>query len=127
MQGATGSASLGTQASARVSGPLSCKKQKVSRRKGDLPRAWDLQARKHATIALRRFFYAQDIPHWKVRCPYLLDMVRAIGKVGSTYKPPTYNQLHTKESKDEVKCIDSELLAIQEEWKKYGCTIVCNG
>eukprot|EP00250_Pteridium_aquilinum_P035188 c8841_g1_i1 orf=218-805(+) len=103
------------------------KRKKVSKLQGALAKAWDVQARKEANIALRRFFYAEDVPFWKVRSPYFLDMVKAIGQVGPSYKPPSYNSLRTKELVDEVKCIERDLLDIREKWKRYGCSIVCDG
>ncbi|MCO5572710.1 hypothetical protein L7F22_026469 [Adiantum nelumboides] len=75
---------------------------------GPLASAFSLQARKQAYQALRRFFYAEDIPEWKVRSPFFLEMVKAIGQVGPSYVPPTYNALRTTELNDEVKCIDKE-------------------
>ncbi|MCO5603845.1 hypothetical protein L7F22_057998 [Adiantum nelumboides] len=57
---------------------------KSKKRKGyeaNLGSAFHLQARKHADQALRRFFYAEDIPEWKVRSPFFLEMVKAIGQV----------------------------------------------
>ena len=116
---------LGAASASASSGQPLQKKQKVS--KGALAAAWESQARKDAYIALRRFFFAEDIPHWKVRSPYFLDMVQAIGKVGPTFKPPTYKALRTTELNNEVVCIEQELLDLQEKWKKYGCSIVCDG
>ncbi|KAH7421168.1 hypothetical protein KP509_13G043700 [Ceratopteris richardii] len=39
---------------------------------GALQKAWESQARLEADKALRRFFFAEDIPFWKVRNPYLV-------------------------------------------------------
>ncbi|MCO5602478.1 hypothetical protein L7F22_056610 [Adiantum nelumboides] len=85
----------------------SSKKQRVSKgdlSQGKLAEAWQMQATQNATIAVRRFFYAEDIAHCKVRSPYFLDMVKAIGEVGPSYKPykpPSYEALRVKELKDE--------------------------
>ncbi|MCO5568912.1 hypothetical protein L7F22_022614 [Adiantum nelumboides] len=59
---------------------VSSHKKKLSKSQGSLVKAWDLQARKEATMAVRRFFYAEDVPFWKVRSPYFLDMISAVGK-----------------------------------------------
>ena len=91
---------------------------------GDLANAWNMQARKHASIALRKFFYAVEIPHWKVRSPFLLDMVKVIGKTGSLYVRPSYHALRTIELVDEMKYIEHDIVGVQEKWKKDGCTIV---
>ena len=72
-------------------------------------------------------FYAEDIPHWKVRSPYFLEMVKAIGNAGPSFVPPSYHELRTTELIDEVKCIDHDIMGVREKWKKFGCTIVCEG
>lgn len=116
------------QGSAHASSSVepSLKKVKMSN-VNTLGDAWQLQARREATIAVRRFFYAEDIPHWKVRSPFFLRMVKAIGQAGPTFMPPSYNQLRTKELVDEVRCIERDTLDIREKWKRYGCTIVSDG
>ncbi|MCO5572487.1 hypothetical protein L7F22_026242 [Adiantum nelumboides] len=87
---------------------------KSKKRKGyeaNLGSAFHLQARKHADQALRRFFYAEDIPEWKVRSPFFLEMVKAIGQAGPSYVPPSHHALRTTHLNDEVKCIKSDLMA----------------
>ncbi|KAH7424056.1 hypothetical protein KP509_12G087600 [Ceratopteris richardii] len=63
---------------------------------GPLQKAWEAQARANADKAFRRFFFEEEIPFWKVSPLYFLDMVNAIGRVGSSYKPPSYHHLHTR-------------------------------
>ncbi|MCO5546726.1 hypothetical protein L7F22_000162 [Adiantum nelumboides] len=89
---------IGTSASKSNVGSSS-KKRKGAQ--GPLASAFSLQARKQADQALRRFFYAEDIPEWKVRSPFFLEMVKAIGQVVPSYVPPTYNALCTTELNDE--------------------------
>ncbi|MCO5584546.1 hypothetical protein L7F22_038474 [Adiantum nelumboides] len=88
----------------------SSKKRKVAQGAGGLPAAFGLQARKQADQALRRFFYAEDVPEWKVRSPYFLDMIKAIGNVGPSYVPPSYHALRTTELNDEVQCLKKEIM-----------------
>ncbi|MCO5605925.1 hypothetical protein L7F22_060111 [Adiantum nelumboides] len=88
----------------------SSKKRKVAQGAGGLPAACGLQARKQADQALRRFFYAEDVPEWKVRSPYFLDMIKAIGNVGPSYVPPSYHALRTTELNDEVQCLKKEIM-----------------
>ncbi|MCO5601619.1 hypothetical protein L7F22_055742 [Adiantum nelumboides] len=94
---ASGSAHVsatGTSASKSNVGSSS-KKRKVAQ--GPLASAFSLQAHKQVDQALRRFFNAEDIPEWKVRSPFFLEMVKATGQVGPSYVPPTYNALRTTE------------------------------
>ncbi|MCO5580881.1 hypothetical protein L7F22_034753 [Adiantum nelumboides] len=88
----------------------SSKKRKVAQGPGGLPAAFGLQARKQADQALHRFFYAEDVPEWKVRSPYFLDMIKAIGNVGPSYVPPSYNALRTTQLNDEVQCLKKEIM-----------------
>ncbi|MCO5606525.1 hypothetical protein L7F22_060713 [Adiantum nelumboides] len=78
-------------------------------------------------VVVRRFFYAEDVPHWKVRSPFFLNIVKAIGQAGPSYVPPSYHLLRTKELVEEVRCINGDLLDVKEKWKKYGYTIVSDG
>ncbi|MCO5560984.1 hypothetical protein L7F22_014604 [Adiantum nelumboides] len=91
----------------------SSKKRKVAQGAGGLPAAFGLQARKQADQALRRFFYAEDVPEWKVRSPYFLDMIKAIGNVGPSYVPPSYHALRTTELNDEVQCLKKEIMGVR--------------
>ncbi|MCO5610470.1 hypothetical protein L7F22_064708 [Adiantum nelumboides] len=91
----------------------SSKKRKVAQGAGGLPAAFGLQARKQADQALRRFFYAEDVPEWKVRSPYFLDMIKAIGNVGRSYVPPSYHALRTTELNDEVQCLKKEIMGVR--------------
>ncbi|MCO5609656.1 hypothetical protein L7F22_063886 [Adiantum nelumboides] len=101
------------------------KKPKVS--KGALIKAWESEACQDASVALQRFFFAEDIPHWKVRSPYFLDMVKAIARAGPSFKPLSNHCLRTKELHAEVNCVEKDLLEVREKWKRYGCSIVCDG
>ncbi|MCO5608691.1 hypothetical protein L7F22_062905 [Adiantum nelumboides] len=106
---------------------VSSHKKKLSKSQGSLVKAWDLQAQKEATMDVRRFFYAEDVPFWKVRSSYFLDMISAVGKVGQSYKPSSYTSLRTRDLVDEVRCVERELLDIRDKWKRCGCSIVCDG
>ncbi|KAH6555157.1 hypothetical protein KP509_1Z277400 [Ceratopteris richardii] len=98
-----------------------------------LDKAWDMQARKEVDKAVRRFFFAEDIPFWKVRSPYFIQMLNAVGRVGQRYKPPSYQQLTAFYDLNRpiinimVSCIEDDLLEIREKWKLFGCSILCDG
>ncbi|MCO5593979.1 hypothetical protein L7F22_047998 [Adiantum nelumboides] len=91
---------------------FSSKKRKVPQ--GGLTSAFDLQARKQANQALCRFFYAEDVPTWKVRSPYFLQMVKAIGQAGPSYVPPSYHALRTTKLNEEVKCVKIEIMGDED-------------
>ncbi|MCO5547010.1 hypothetical protein L7F22_000450 [Adiantum nelumboides] len=130
---AQGGASMSTHAKGmtNVSGSSksnvesSNKKRKVPQ--GGLASSFGLQARKQANQALHRFFYAEDVPTWKVRSPYFLQMVKAIGQASPSYVPLSYHALRTTELNEEVKCVKTEIMGVREKWKRYGCSIVCDG
>ncbi|KAH7422803.1 hypothetical protein KP509_12G026500 [Ceratopteris richardii] len=100
---------LGESSCAHVS-----KKSKASQ--GPLGRAWNAQAKSEA-----------DYPFWKVRSPYFIDFVQAIGREGPSYKPPSYQQLRSKELHSKVRTIEGDLLQIHDKWKTFGCSILCDG
>ncbi|KAH7424361.1 hypothetical protein KP509_11G004300 [Ceratopteris richardii] len=123
-----GGSSMGSGESINVQEcDVPCNKRKASMSIGQLNAAMKNHERKQTRIALRRFFYAEDIPHWKVRSPYFLDMVHVIGRVGSSFVPPTYGELRKSELSEEVKQVDRDLMGVREQWEKYGCTIVSDG
>ncbi|MCO5605603.1 hypothetical protein L7F22_059786 [Adiantum nelumboides] len=101
----------GMSSSVNVSASSS-KKRKASGNQGSLSQSWNLQARKNANMAVRRCFYAEDITHFEVKSPYFVDMLRAIGEVGSSYKPP-YEQLRGNELLEEVRCVDKDLYGVE--------------
>ncbi|KAH7442960.1 hypothetical protein KP509_02G010000 [Ceratopteris richardii] len=105
--------------------PSSFKKRKLSQQ--GISKAWNVEACKKAKIALRRFFYAEDIPFWKVRSPYFKDMVAAIGHAGPSFVAPSFYALRKTELNDEIQVIANDLNVIKEKWRKYGCTIVSDG
>ncbi|KAH6554742.1 hypothetical protein KP509_1Z310100 [Ceratopteris richardii] len=60
---------------------------------GPLDKAFDSQIRDDAYKVVRRFSFAEDIPFWKVRSPYFLEMLHAVGRVGTSFKAPSYQRL----------------------------------
>ena len=73
-----------------------------------------MQSRKNADMIVRRFFYAEDIPHFKVKSSFFKDRLRAVGEVGPSYKPPSYDALQGKELLAEVKRLDKDLYGVRE-------------
>ena len=53
-----------------------------------------MQLRKNAKEALARFFYAEDIPHGEVETSFFHVMLKVVGQVGPSFKPPFAYQLH---------------------------------
>ncbi|MCO5612854.1 hypothetical protein L7F22_067125 [Adiantum nelumboides] len=127
--GASGSMSTHASGNAHVSATgTSASKSNVgsSRKKrkgaqGPLASAFSLQARKQVDQALRRFFYAEDIPEWKARSSFFLEIVKAIGQVGPSYVPPTYNALRTTELNDELR----KMLELLVHASQCGYTAQC--
>ncbi|KAH7439420.1 hypothetical protein KP509_04G060200 [Ceratopteris richardii] len=42
------------------------------------------EARKKVDKVVRRFFFIEDIPLWKVKSPYFIQMLNVVGRVGQT-------------------------------------------
>ncbi|MCO5569315.1 hypothetical protein L7F22_023027 [Adiantum nelumboides] len=68
----------------------SMKKAKLSGDKNTLAKAWQMQAQKAATVAVHRFFYAEDVPHWKALRTRKADAVAEI-----VYGPSFWQEART--------------------------------
>ena len=89
--------------------------------------SWQKQLDKNADEAIRRFFFVEDIPDFKIGSVYFCDMIKAVANVGPSYKPPSPNQLRRRHLNEEVKYVETEIMRIREKWKTHGCTIVSDG
>ena len=76
---------------------------------GSLPMSWNMQLRKNAKEALERFLYAEDIPHGKVESSFFHDMLKVVGEVGPSFKPPSAYQLRNKYLNAEIKSVEFNL------------------
>ena len=71
--------------------------------------SWNIQLRKHAKEALARFFYAEDIPHGNVESSFFHYMLKVVGEVGLSFKPPSAYQLRNKYLSVEIKSVEFNL------------------
>jgi hypothetical protein len=81
----------------------SSSKRKVLDKDKPLTMSWKKQLHKNAVEAIRRFFFVEDIPNFKVVTTYFLDMLNAVANVGPSYKPPSPFQLRKRHLNEEVK------------------------
>ena len=80
---------------------------------GPLQMSWDMQLRKKAEEAIARFFYAEDIPHGKVKSSFFNDMLKAVANVGPSFKAPFAYQLRKKLLNGEIKNVEVDLMEIK--------------
>ena len=52
---------------------------------------------------------------------------KAISRIGCEWEGPSAETLHAWELKKEKACVEVELEPLKKTWKKYGCTILCDG
>ncbi|KAH7302591.1 hypothetical protein KP509_23G078800 [Ceratopteris richardii] len=106
-------------------GPNVCKK-------GSL-RAASLKARmqkvhiKEATKEMRRLFIRCAIPFNVARTAQWKRFVKATSRIGYEWEGPSGETLRTIELKREKECIMGKLDYLKDAWKKYGCSILCDG
>ncbi|KAH9298203.1 hypothetical protein KI387_029885, partial [Taxus chinensis] len=78
-------------------------------------------------VLIARFFYANGIPFNVARSPYYEEMVRAINKGPTGYKPPEYEKLRTTLIDKEKTRIEQQTAPVKRVWSSEGCNIVMNG
>ena len=85
------------------------------------------QAMKLATREVTRLFIRCAIPFNVARTKQWKKTMRAISRIGCEWEGPSSETLRTRELKKEKICVDTQLDFLKDTWKKYGCTILCDG
>ena len=85
------------------------------------------QAIAEATRELTRMFIRCAIPFHVAKTNQWRKTMRTISGIGCEWDGPTSEALRTRELKREKSCIEVQLEPLKETWKKYGCTILCDG
>ncbi|KAK9059833.1 hypothetical protein SSX86_020537 [Deinandra increscens subsp. villosa] len=83
--------------------------------------------RAQAIQAIARFFYEAGISLHAARAGSFKKMIKAIGRYGPDFKPPSYRELSGPLLKKEVENINQLINGHKEEWSKYGCSIMLDG
>ncbi|GKV36747.1 hypothetical protein SLEP1_g44844 [Rubroshorea leprosula] len=76
---------------------------------------------------IARFFYTSGIPLSCVKNPVFEKMCELIGKCGPSFIPPSYHEIGEKYLKKEIKHTMELLEKHKAQWKKTGCSILCDG
>ena len=83
--------------------------------------------RKEADMAVRRFWYHNNISFNCAKSYFYQPMVDAIAATGPGYKAPSYNALRGKELDEELQCVKDQLESIKKSWKFTGCIVLSDG
>lgn len=80
-----------------------------------------------ASGRIARFFYTSGIPLSCVKNPVFEEMCELFGKCGPGFIPPSYHEIGGKYLNKEVKHTMELLEQHKAQWKKTGCSILCDG
>ncbi|XP_058002223.1 uncharacterized protein LOC110636882 [Hevea brasiliensis] len=100
------------------------KVQKKARTKGPI----DLYFAKSAANAdIARWMYDAAIPFNTVNYPSFQVMVESTGQFGIGMKTPSFHEVRVPLLNEEVVEVKNSLKSYEEEWAKYGCSIMADG
>lgn len=85
------------------------------------------EMRERAITAFARWMYDTGIPFNVVNYESFAAMFEAIGQYGPGLKPPSYHEVRVPLLNKEVGRIKSLMKDHQEDWAKYGCSIMADG
>ncbi|KAH7293403.1 hypothetical protein KP509_28G024800 [Ceratopteris richardii] len=105
-------------------GPNVCKKGSL--REASLKASMQKVHIKEATKEMRRLFIQCAIPFNVARTTQWKRFVKATSRIGYEWEGPSGETLRTTELKREKACIMGQLDYLQDAWKKYGCSILCD-
>ena len=74
-----------------------------------------------------RCIYGNALPFNLVRSPLFKKMLKSIGDYGKGLNPPTFHEVRESYLKKEVDNVQASLEKYKIEWKKNGCTLMCDG
>ncbi|XP_042427540.1 uncharacterized protein LOC122015007 isoform X2 [Zingiber officinale] len=82
--------------------------------------------RDEACQQIVRFFRTSGIPFSCAKNPEFAKMFEFVGKCGSEFIPPSYHELENSSLEKEMKNTIDILEEYRYEWKKTGCSIICD-
>ncbi|XP_058009419.1 uncharacterized protein LOC131183187 [Hevea brasiliensis] len=71
--------------------------------------------------------YDAAIPFNAINYPSFQDMVESIGQFGIGMKAPSFHEVRVPLLNEEVAEVKNSLKSYEEEWAKYGCSIMADG
>ena len=100
------------------SGPFQCLSVKAEFQK---------QAMQITQKEVTRLFIQCAIPFHVARTKQWKKTMRTVSRIGCEWEGPSSETLRTRELQKEKICIEHQLEFLKETWKKYGCSILCDG
>ncbi|XP_012845516.1 PREDICTED: uncharacterized protein LOC105965507 [Erythranthe guttata] len=74
-----------------------------------------------------RCIYGNALPFNLVRSPLFTQMLKSVGEYGKGLKPPSYHEVRFSYLRDEVEHVKISMEKYTDEWKRWGCTLMCDG
>ncbi|KAL6502448.1 hypothetical protein OROHE_024453 [Orobanche hederae] len=85
------------------------------------------ELREKACRDIAKWMYDATIAFNAVNYPSFDVMVESIGKYGCGMKPPSYHEVRVPLLKKEVDEVNQMKKSYEDEWVKYGCSLMCDG
>jgi hypothetical protein len=89
--------------------------------------SFNKKKRKEADMAVRRFWYHDNLSFNIAKSPFYQPMVDVIARAGPRYKAPSYSALRGKDIDEELECVKAQLEGLKSSWESTGCTIMSDG
>ena len=125
--GVGGSQSVSGPHATRIPLPESRGPPRGSLQAASIQGGFQRDAKTLATCELTRLFVRCAIPFHVAKTTQWRKTMKAISRIGCEWEGPTSEALRTRELQREKSSIEERLLPLRETWKKYGCTILCDG
>ncbi|XP_058003663.1 uncharacterized protein LOC110645316 [Hevea brasiliensis] len=85
------------------------------------------ELREKACRDIARWMYDAVIPFNAANYPSFQVILESVGQFGIGWKAPSYHELRIPLLNKEVTDVKNELKSYEEEWAKYGCSIMADG
>ncbi|KAJ0505182.1 putative HAT dimerization domain, ribonuclease H-like superfamily [Helianthus annuus] len=89
--------------------------------------ACENELRARTVQAIARFFCEAGVAFNVARLDCFNEMIELIGNYGPNLKPPSYHELRGPLLKNEVDNVNKWIKVHEDEWSKYGCSIMLDG
>ncbi|XP_052170572.1 uncharacterized protein LOC127786893 isoform X2 [Diospyros lotus] len=85
------------------------------------------ELRENACVWFSRWMYEAGLSFNAVKYPSFKPMIEAIGRAGPSMKPPSYHEVRVPYLKKELVRTNEIMKSHKEDWRKYGCSLMCDG
>ena len=103
------------------------RKKNTMLRQSTINEACKKELREKACRDIARWMYDAAIPFNAVNYPSFDVMIESIGQYGVGLKPPSFHEVRVPLLKKEMSDVTKLMKTYEEEWAKYGCSLMADG